>query len=140
MRDWSRADDLTQETLVRVYQRWRRVAAGHADAYARRVLTTIVIDESRRAWWRETPSDVVPDTAHVDPTGTDPTIVAALRQVPVGQRTVLVLRYWEDLTLAQTADVLGCSIGNAKSQAARGLARLRELLPEHDLSMEASAR
>jgi RNA polymerase sigma factor (sigma-70 family) len=56
-------------------------------------------------------------------------VMQALAQVPLRQRAALVLRYWEDLSLVETADVLGCSIGTVKSQCARGLQRLRELLP-----------
>ncbi len=133
--DWHRADDLVQEALVRVYQRWRRIAAGKADAYARRVLVTAAVDESRRPWRREWASEVLPESAHLDsPSMTGAAVLAALRQVPARQRAVLVLRYWEDLSIEQTAAALNCSTGNVKSQSARGLARLRDLLPGDELT------
>jgi RNA polymerase sigma-70 factor (sigma-E family) len=132
--DWTRADDLVQETLVRVYLRWRRIAAGRADAYARRVLATSFVDEHRRPWRREAVTEVLPEQPHVDVAPAGSAVIEALRQVPAGQRAVLVLRFWEDLSVEQTAEVLGCSTGNVKSQSARGLARLRELFPEDELT------
>ena len=132
--DWVRADDLVQETLVRVYLRWRRIAAGRADAYARRVLATAFVDEHRRPWHREAATEVLPERPYVDPPPVGSTVVDALRQVPAGQRAVLVLRFWEDLSVQQTAVALGCSTGNVKSQSARGLDRLRELLPADELT------
>ncbi|HET8970044.1 MAG TPA: sigma factor, partial [Candidatus Nanopelagicales bacterium] len=96
--DWQRADDLVQETLVRVYLRWRRIAAGRADAYAHRVLATTFVDEHRRPWRREWATEVLPERPHLDePPAGGSAVVDALRQVPAGQRAVLVLRFWEDL-------------------------------------------
>lgn len=130
--DWSGADDLVQDALVRVYLRWRKVAGGNPDAYARRALTSSFIDERRRPWRRERPTETLPEPACEAPATRlhETAMAAALRQVAPRQRAVLVLRYWEDLSLEQTADALGCSVGNVKAQASRGLARLRGLLAE----------
>ncbi len=135
--DWSAADDLVQEALIRVHRRWRRVATGNPDAYARRALTSVYVDQTRRPWRRESPTDVLPERAHHDEVATDGGLLAALAQVPPRQRAVLVLRFWEDLSIEQTAQALGCSTGNVKSQSARGLARLRELLPADELTYHA---
>jgi RNA polymerase sigma-70 factor (sigma-E family) len=132
--DWHQADDLVQEALVKVYARWHRIASrGDVDGYVRRVLVTTFLDARRRPGRREVSYATVPDA--VDPTADralesaeGSTYVAALRAVPDGQRAVLVLRFVEDLSVEQTADALGCSTGNVKSQTARGLARLREVL------------
>lgn len=137
--DWHLADDLVQETLVKVYARWRRLAVrGEMDAYARRVLVTTHVDARRRPWRRETAAaelvDLRPDQASAaalraaEGLDEQARLVATLRQLPPGQRAVLVLRYVEDLSVEQTAALLGCSTGNVKSQAARGLAHLRVLL------------
>lgn len=132
--DWAGADDLVQDALVRVYLRWHRVAGGNPDGYARRALTSAYVDSRRRPWRRETPTSEPPETAsHPHPAALHETeLVVALRRLPPRQRATLVLRYWEDLSLEQTADALGCSVGTVKSQAARGLARLRELTAEPD--------
>lgn len=132
--DWHQADDLVQDALIKVYARWHRIASrGDVDGYVRRVLVTTFLDARRRPWRREVSYASVPDA--VDPT-TDRAIAIAegsayadaLRAVPERQRAVLVLRFVEDLSVEQTADALGCSTGNVKSQTARGLARLREQL------------
>ena len=135
--DWSAADDLVQESLVRVYRHWRRIASGDPDAYARKVLTSVFIDERRRPWRRETATATLPEISGSD----EPPIIVgplleALRAVPPRQRAVLVLRFWEDLSVEQTAQLLGCSTGTVKSQSARGLVRLRELLPEQELTYD----
>lgn len=132
--DWHQADDLVQDALVKVYLRWHRIASrGEVDGYVRRVLVTTSLDARRRPWRRETSYATLPDS--VD-TAADRDLeraegsayTDALRAVPEGQRAVLVLRYVEDLSIEQTADLLSCSTGNVKSQTARGLARLREVL------------
>lgn len=142
--NWSTADDVVQETLVRMHRRWRRIAADSSDAYARRVLTSVCIDEGRRPWRREALVDTVPDTVpdrayDQQPPGGAAPLLTALAQVPPRQRAVLVLRFWEDLSVEQTAETLGCSTGTVKSQCARGLARLRGLLPDDELTYHEEA-
>jgi RNA polymerase sigma factor (sigma-70 family) len=80
-------------------------------------------------------TEVLPDTAYADPTdasGDRDDLRRALASLGASQRAVVVLRYWDDLSVEQTADALGCSTGNVKSQSARGLARLREALAASD--------
>jgi RNA polymerase sigma-70 factor (sigma-E family) len=130
--DWAGADDLVQETLVRTYVRWRRVATGNPDGYAQRALTSAFIDDRRRPWRRERPRESLPEheAATYDPGLHETGLAAALRTVPARQRAAIVLRYWEDLSVEQTAELMGCSPGAVKSQSSRGLARLREALAE----------
>ena len=132
--DWHRAEDAVQNALTKLYLRWGRLRDGRTvDAYVRRVLINSVIDERRLARFRrEALSARLPEP----PGGPDPAdrvdqrlaVFDALARVPPRQRAVLVLRYWEDQSIEQVAELLGCSPGTVKSQAARGLQTLRELL------------
>lgn len=132
--DWHLADDLVQDALTRLYAVWERVtASGDPGAYARRILVNLYLDHQRRPWRRrEVLLDALPDRAAYEvPSGADglrDEVVAALRQVPPGQRAVLVLRFWDDLSVEQTASVLNTSVGNVKSQSSRGLDTLRTAL------------
>jgi RNA polymerase sigma-70 factor (sigma-E family) len=135
--DWYRADDLTQIAFVKLHGAWDRVRDRAAlDGYVRSCLVRATIDESRRPWRRERFVEELPEPAGraADP-GDLAELVAdrellreALRQVPPGQRTVLVLRYFEGLDVAATARTLELSEGTVKSQSARGLATLRQLV------------
>lgn len=134
--DWHLAEDLAQDTLARMFSVWDRVTvAGGPDAYARRVMVNLYLDHRRRPWRRESLQDRVPDSVapSVDE-GTRMELIAALRQVPPGQRAVLVLRFWEDLSVEQTAAALNTSTGNVKSQTSRGLTALREALAKRGMN------
>jgi RNA polymerase sigma-70 factor (sigma-E family) len=130
--DWFLADDLVQDALARLFSHWDRVAAnGDPDAYARRVLLNLYLDHRRRPSRREEARAEIPagvSNPENPSDGDRDQIIAALRTVPPGQRAVLVLRYWEDLSIAQTAQALGTSEGNVKSQGSRGLEALRAAL------------
>ena len=129
--DWYLADDLVQDALARLYVHWRRVRArGEVDAYVRRMLVNGFLAGRRRSWHRELAVASLPDTPAPDPIGdgTRELLLRALADLHPSQRAVVVLRYWEDLSVEQTAAVLQCSTGNVKSQASRGLAHLRAAL------------
>ncbi|TDD99139.1 SigE family RNA polymerase sigma factor [Jiangella asiatica] len=133
--DWHLAEDLVQETLVKLYVVWRRVTRrDDNEPYARKTLVNTYIDSTRRPWRREHAVEAVPDRIGTgDPAdrgdpGTRDRLLAALAGVPPRQRAVLVLRFWEDLSVNQVAELLGCSSGNVKSQTVRGLERLRQVL------------
>jgi RNA polymerase sigma-70 factor (sigma-E family) len=129
--DWHRAEDLTQNAFTKLYLRWNRVQRHESlDPYVRRVLISSFIDESRWGWWkRERPHDArIERTADPEPSEDRVTLMRALAQVPPRQRAVLVLRYWQDLSVEETAAALGCTAGTVKSQAARGLEALRSLV------------
>ncbi|GAB2499387.1 SigE family RNA polymerase sigma factor [Promicromonospora xylanilytica] len=138
--DDHRAHDLTQIALERTYRHWSRIKDGHPFAYARRVLATARIDgwrRTRREVLRSPEDVVVVQEASGSPAVVDETQVAererlvrALRRLGPSQRRVVVLRHLLDRSEADVAEELGVSIGNVKSQGARGLARLRELLSE----------
>jgi RNA polymerase sigma-70 factor (sigma-E family) len=138
--DLAEAEDLVQETLLRVARRWPRVRRMDTPrAYARRILVNLAIDGAGRRSRRRgelDPADSVTLDARADESAasefgtldTRAELLTALGQLAPAQRVVLVLRYFEDLTEAQTARALGCSVGTVKSTASRGLARLREEL------------
>lgn len=126
--DWFLADDLVQDVLVSLYRVWPRLErSGDIGAYARRMLVNRYLDHRRRPWHREQPTDHVPDRATLGDGDDDrrETLLAALQLVPARQRAVLVLRFWEDLSIEQTAHVLDTSTGTVKSQTSRGLTTLR---------------
>ena len=128
------AEDLLQDSLVRVLPRWdclRERAA--TDAYVRRTITRQYVSWQRQPWRRdEVASDDLPETVAdvgprppVDPSGRLWDLVAAL---PPQQRAAVALRYYEQLSVAETAAVLGCSTGTVKSNTSRGIEALRRLV------------
>jgi RNA polymerase sigma-70 factor (sigma-E family) len=128
--DWHRADDLAQAAITRLYVHWRSAArAENLDAYARRVLVREFLSARRTVWGSRVDlrADPVEDARDDDPL-TRVVVRAALAQVPPRQRAALVLRYYCDLSVEETADLLRCSSGTVKSQTARGLAALRRAL------------
>jgi RNA polymerase sigma-70 factor (sigma-E family) len=132
-RDWHAADDLVQNTLVKVYLRWRTASrADNIDAWVHTVLVRSFLDERRRRWNRlwlagAAPHDA-PDAAAEPDIPERVTMQHALGRLSHAQRAVLVLRYYADLSIEQTAEALNCSTGNVKSQTHRGLAALRRVL------------
>lgn len=138
--DWHQADDLVQTALVKLYVAWRRVRGGdQPDAYVRRILTRCYLDERRRPWRRESPVDTIDDKpSEVRATEDLIDLQSALARLPARQRATLVLRYWADASVAQTADALECSEGTVKSQTARAIAALRQQLAELPLVSEES--
>lgn len=129
--DRTAADDLLQTALLRTYLRWRRIEHD-PEAYVRRVLVTVAADERRRPWRREHSTDELPERPNAsDPTGAvdeADALRSALAGLPARQRAAVVLRYREGLSAAQTAELLGCTESTARSQATRGLDKLRAAL------------
>ncbi len=126
--DWHRAEDLTQVAFTKLYLVWDRVSRHEAlDGYLRRTLVRTFLDERRLGWWHRVRVTDLPldGTTHDRAPDDRIAMLAALSAVPARQRAVLVLRYWEDLSVEATAALLGCSTGTVKSQAARGLQALR---------------
>jgi RNA polymerase sigma-70 factor (sigma-E family) len=132
--DWHLAEDLTQIVFTKLFQSWSRIENADAvDAYARRTLLRVFLDERRRPWRREfstAPGSVSLDRVTEPDTPPDERglLSTALLKVPERRRAVLVLRFWLDLSIEQTADLLGCSAGTVRSQTSRGLTDLREVL------------
>jgi RNA polymerase sigma-70 factor (sigma-E family) len=141
------AEDVVQTTLTKLYLAWPRVRrADNRLAYARSSLTHVFFDECRRAHRRrESPSadPVVHREQHAPPVDTElrSVVVEALDALTPSQRAVVVLRHWLDLDVAETARVLGCSTGTVKSQNAKALGRLRDVLgPLHQDLLAGEAR
>jgi RNA polymerase sigma-70 factor (sigma-E family) len=133
--DRHRAEDLVQTALTKLYLAWGRVRDPKAvDGYARRILVRAAIDDSRRGWRRESPTDAFAhEPVTEDAAPSDPVLLGLLRELPPGQRAAVVLRYWNDLSVDDTARLMGCTPSTVKTQAARGLARLRDALAGPDL-------
>jgi len=125
-RDEGRAEDLVQSALTKLWFAWDRVE-GDPEPYVRRILVNTHTSWWRRRWWSERATDRVIELAEVDaPAEATMDLWTALGHLPPGQRSVIVLRYFDDLTEAQTAVQLGCSVGTVKSQHAKALRRLRD--------------
>jgi RNA polymerase sigma-70 factor (sigma-E family) len=130
--DRQRAEDLVQDALVKVAARWSRLSSQDPDAYARTILVRDNI-----SWWRRRRREVLvatlPDSGtHDAATAVDRRVLmaSALATLSDRQRSVLVLRYYADLTERQTAEALGVSVGTVKAHAHHGLAKLRTAAPE----------
>ena len=126
-RDWGEAEDLLQTALMKAWFAWARLDDA-PEAYVRKIIATTFISWRRRLWIREVSHGEMPDTAVADGTAAvdeRSRLWPALGRLPARQRAVLVLRFFEDLTEAQVAEALGCSIGTVKSQTSKALAKLR---------------
>jgi RNA polymerase sigma-70 factor (sigma-E family) len=130
------AEDLVQQTLTKLYVAWpayRR--ADNPDGYVRRALVNALTDERRRIWRRRErsmaePPEVPFEAGSVEIEGIE-RLRKALRELPPRMRAAVVFRYFYDLGVTETADALGCSEGTVKSQTARALGQLRDVLTPH---------
>jgi len=137
----AQAEDLLQATLIKAALHWPRISrVGDPEAYVRKVLYHEHVRSWRRRRLVEQPTAAMPDTAagddEVDRTVLRISLEQALAKLSRRQRAVIVLRYFEDLSEAATAQALGCSIGTVKSQTNYALKRLRALAPELDAIMQ----
>lgn len=128
------AEDLVQDALIRTHRAWGRLHDGNPDAYTRKVMYHLQISWWRRGRSAEFPTDDVPEPtsrgrleeSHI----TRLALKAALARLTPKQRAVIVLRFFEDLTEVDTAELLGVTVGTVKSQTAKALARLRTISPQ----------
>lgn len=133
-RDWHRADDLVQTAITKLYVNWRRAARmENLDGYVRTILVHTYLAEQRTSWWRRVVPQQHPvehEPAADENADTEAALdtVTALAALPPRQRAAIVLRHYCDLSIEETAAILGCSTGTIKSQTARGLATLRATL------------
>jgi RNA polymerase sigma-70 factor (sigma-E family) len=129
--DLGRAEDLVQDSLAKLWAVWPRVRDGSPEAYVRRTIVNGAISASRRRWRGEEPRDELPELPDPAAPGAETVddrdwVRRGLATLSVHQRAVVVLRYAEDLSERQVAEMLGMSVGTVKTHASRGLARLRE--------------
>jgi RNA polymerase sigma-70 factor (sigma-E family) len=127
--EWGGAEDLLQTALVKAWFAWGRVR-GNPEPYVRKIMYHTYVSWWRRRSFGEHPTADPPDTQRPDnvhaAVDERDEVWRALSRLPRRQRAVLVLRYFEDRSEAQVAELLGISVGTVKSQAAKGLARLRQ--------------
>jgi RNA polymerase sigma-70 factor (sigma-E family) len=129
--DADRADDIVQSTALALYLHWKRIqAADNIDGYVHRTLVRQYLNSKRIGWAKVLLTDQAPELVQQPDTTVEERhlLVSALATLPLGQRTVLILRYYCDLSVEDAAVAMNCSQGNIKSQAARGLAALRRLI------------
>ena len=135
--DHQLAEDLVQTALAKVAPRWGRVVrAGDPTPYVRTVMVRTAIAWRRRRWRGEVPTAPLPDREHPDvssATDSRERLRTALLRLAPRQRAAVVLRFYEDLSEAETARALGCAVGTVKSQTARGLAHLRAALSDRSI-------
>ena len=138
------AEDLVQVAFAKLYLSWDKVQRRElVDGYVRRILVNEHASLWRRAFKRrEVVADVLPETPTVDRTddGESAALWAFVQTLPRKQRAVIVLRYYEDLSEAETAEVLGISVGTVKSQASRALAAMRSRVHDHPGISRGTAR
>ena len=127
--DYQLAQDLVQESLVKTYLAWPRLRdVTKAEAYTRRIIVTTCVSWRRRRSFTERPANDVPDAGVIDPTTLLPEqgeLWAAVRRLPTRQRAAVVLRFCEDLSQAQVAELMGCSVGSVKRHTSLALDKLR---------------
>lgn len=125
--DHHRGEDLVQTALTKVYLKWGRIDAPLA--YARKALVNAHIDQSRRKWWGERPTEILPETPVDGPEVVESDMRDELRRILAGlsprERAVVVMRYYCDLSEQDTAATLGVPVGTVKSTCSRALSRLR---------------
>lgn len=132
--DWATAEDLLQISLTKTYLAWRRLGEIESvESYTRRVLVNTATSWWRRRWHGERPTEVLPDRPapdRIDERIERDRLWRHVSTLPARQRAVLVLRFYEDMSEADTARLLNISVGTVKSQCARALAALRKRLGE----------
>ncbi|GAA6527442.1 SigE family RNA polymerase sigma factor [Intrasporangium sp. DVR] len=132
--NWADGDELVQEALARVYVAWPRISRGAEAAYTRRTMMNLYLNDQRKRR-REVLTDETPEPAlHEHDRELALTLTALLKDLPDKQRAIIVLRFWEDLTVPQIAECTGVAEGTIKSQISRGIAVLRERLAEPPLT------
>jgi RNA polymerase sigma-70 factor, ECF subfamily len=141
--DWASAEDLVQTALMKTYLAWRRIGGIEAvEPYTRKVMVNTATSWWRRRWRGERSTGELPERAYAD--GTEQWVEhdrvwQLIKALPTGQRAVLVLRFYEDLTEAETARLLGVSVGTVKRQAHRALESLRRRMSPGQIDEKVTA-
>lgn len=127
--NWHEAEDLVATAFVRLYPRWAKVRDGNLDAYVRRIVVNVYLTSRKRRSSGEIPVAEPPDHPAPDHPPEDRMVLDGfLATLPPRQRAMVVLRYWEDLSIGETAELLGVAEGTVKSQTARAVHALRGLV------------
>jgi RNA polymerase sigma-70 factor (sigma-E family) len=142
--DTQLAEDLLQVALAKTWPHWGRVRSGQPEAYVRKVMVRTYGAWWRRRWRGEQPTGQPPEASSAPGVDEDAFagadqrfwLASALAQLPVRQRQVVVLRYFEDLSEREVAALLDCSVGTVKSQASKGLGKLRASLRTQSVEEE----
>ena len=130
-RDWHLAQDLTQTTLAKLYVAWGRLDwLDNPAAYAKKTLLRTYLDHQRRRGSHETVIESVPDRGVDDSPDLRLTLLDALGRLSARDRAIVVLRYWEDLSIETVAELVGVTVSVVKTQSMRSLTKLREMLGE----------
>jgi RNA polymerase sigma-70 factor (sigma-E family) len=140
--DWATAEDLVQTALMRAWPHWERISADNrADAYVRRIMVNKSLDWRARRWNAEVPTEVLPEAPAHGSVSSEAhhVLLLAVRSLPPRQRATIVLRYFDDVSEADTAAAMGCSVGTVKSQSSKALATLRRHPGLADLQLQGSA-
>ena len=122
--DHGLAEDLVQTALTKAWFSWSRIE-GNPEPYVHKILVNTFATSWRRKWNGEQPTEVLPEPPATASGDDAPDLWDAIGRLPRRQRAVVVLRYYEDLSEAETADLLGCSRGTVKSQLSKAIAKLR---------------
>jgi RNA polymerase sigma-70 factor (sigma-E family) len=140
--DWFEADDLTQKTLLKVLHQWPHLDnRERLGGFTRTVMVRVYLSDRRAArWTREVLADHRLEPEPIDPADSDDHLLLSFALARLGrrQRATIVLRYWEHLTVRETAEALGCSPATVRSQTSRALATLRFLLTDPSLHPESN--
>jgi RNA polymerase sigma-70 factor (sigma-E family) len=135
--DWDSGRDLAQESFIKLYLAWPRLQEPAAAwAYLRRTMVRLHVRRRARRWNAEVPTAVIPDQASTIGMRDDDGLISALSTLPPRQRATLVLRFFLDLSVAETAKSMRCSAGTVKSQTAAGLSALRSALADPYVNKE----
>jgi RNA polymerase sigma-70 factor (sigma-E family) len=139
--DWGQAEDLVQEALLKLYVAWPRVASAEGvHAYARRTVVNVAIDAGRKSSKLQRTSEEIPDLPDghdaVGQLDTRSVVMDGLRELPARARACVVLRYFDDLSVEDTARTLGVTTGTVKSQTSRGLELLRATFERAGLALD----
>lgn len=136
------AEDLVQTALARTHRAWRRIEEGNASAYTRKIMYHLQVSWWRRRKVNEQLSDTIADKPTKGDSAEDVALQLTVRKALMGlskmQRAVVVLRFFEDRDVAETAEILACSTGTVKTHTFRALGQLRKALPELADSMKGS--
>jgi RNA polymerase sigma-70 factor (sigma-E family) len=134
--DWHLAQDLTQTALAKTYVAWKRLRRnGNPEAFTQKVMLRVFLDQQRRRSSAEVIMPEIPETARQEHSELRLALLDALGRLPARDRAIVVLRYWQDLSIDTTAELLELPVATVKTQSSRSLAKLRALLQDDRVAL-----